>query len=247
MWRDVAVFVAVGFLAQLVDGAIGMAFGTSSTTALLTLGIAPAIASASVHSAEVFTTAASGLAHWRMGNIDFRLFRRLAVPGMIGGVAGAFFLANIPGSTIRPYVTAYLLVMGMVILWRAIRWRPVSTTAPRRLVPLGLVGGFLDAAGGGGWGPIVTSTLIGRGDTPRLVIGSVCLAEFFVALAVSGTFVFTVGLELWPIIAGLIIGGIMAAPLAAYTARRLPDRLLMVLVAVVIVLLTVRNLIQIAA
>lgn len=246
-WSDAAIFMMVGFLAQLVDGAIGMAFGTISSTVLLSIGVAPAMASASVHSAEIFTSAASGFAHWRLGNIDFRIFRKLAIAGVIGAALGAALLISMPATTIRPVVTTYLLVMGIMILWRALRWRPSPTELPRHLAVLGLVGGFLDAVGGGGWGPIVTSTLIGRGSKPRLVIGSVSLAEFFVALTVSGTFVFTVGLELWPIITGLIVGGVIAAPLAAYTARRLSDRRLMMLVAGVIMALTLKNLIQLAS
>ena len=243
MWDDVILFTAVGFAAQLIDGALGMAYGLSATTVLLSLGTAPAMASASVHAAEVFTTAASGAAHWRMGNVDKKLVVRLAVPGMIGGAIGAYLLANLPGEAIRPYVALYLFGMGLLIVTRAVRERPVRE-APRHVVPLGLFGGFIDAIGGGGWGPVVASTLVGRGTVPRMAIGSVNLAEFFVTLTVSVTFLTTVGLELVPVIAGLVLGGIVAAPFAALATRHIPDRPLMLLVGVLIVLLSLRELIR---
>ncbi len=243
MWDDVILFTAVGFAAQLIDGALGMAYGLSATTVLLSLGTAPAIASASVHTAEIFTTAASGAAHWRMGNVDPKLVVKLAIPGMIGGATGAYLLASFPAEAIRPFVSAYLLAMGVVIVWRAAR-RPFRAKAPRHLVPLGLFGGFIDAIGGGGWGPIVASTLVGRGAVPRFAIGSVNLAEFFVTLTVSGTFLATIGLELVPIIIGLILGGVVAAPFAALATRHIPDRPLMLLVGVVIALLSLRELLR---
>ena len=244
MWDDVLLFVVVGFAAQIVDGAVGMAYGLSATTVLLSFGVAPATASASVHAAEVFTTGVSGFAHWRMGNVRRDMLWKLAIPGMIGGALGAFILGNLDGKAIRPYVSAYLLVMGSVILWKALRRRAPSPEPPRHVAPLGLFGGFIDAIGGGGWGPMVTSTLIGRGNTPRFAIGSVNLAEFFVTAAISATFVATIGLELWPIIAGLVFGGVLAAPFAAYAARSIPDRPMMILVGVVIVLLSVRELLK---
>jgi uncharacterized protein len=243
MWDDIILFTAVGFAAQLIDGALGMAYGLSATSVLLSLGTAPAIASASVHAAEVFTTAASGAAHWRMGNVEPKLVVRLAIPGMIGGALGAYVLASLPGEAIRPYVSVYLFGMGLLIVWRALR-RPFRGEAPRHVVPLGLFGGFLDAVGGGGWGPMVASTLVGRGAVPRLAIGSVNLAEFFVTVTVSATFLATVGLDLVPIIAGLVLGGVVAAPFAAMATRHIPDRPLMLLVGVVIVLLSLRELVR---
>ena len=241
---DLVLFVAVGFAAQVVDGALGMAYGVSATTVLLSFGVMPAVASASVHAAEVFTTGISALAHWRLGNVDRRLFRRLVVPGMIGGALGAWLLSSLPGDAMRPVVSAYLLVIGLVILVKAFRPRRPPPEAPRWIAPLGLAGGCLDAIGGGGWGPIVTSTLVGEGTAPRFAIGSVNSAEFFVTAVISATFVLTIGLELWPIIAGLILGGALAAPFAAYLARYIPDRPLMILVAVVVILLSVRSLMQ---
>ena len=177
MTNDILLFIAIGFLAQLVDGAIGMAYGITATTTLMSLGVTPATASASVHAAEVFTTAASGAAHWRLGNVDWRLVRRLAVPGMIGGAAGAYVLSTIPGDRIRPIVAAYLLVMGCVIIWRALRTESRPHTCPRHAGLTGFFGGFLDAIGGGGWGAMVTTTLIGRGASPRLAIGSANIAR----------------------------------------------------------------------
>ena len=180
MTNDVLLFIVIGFAAQIVDGAIGMAYGITASTILLSMGVPPATASASVHAAEVFTTAASGTAHWRMGNVDRKLVARLAVPGMIGGGIGAYILATVPGDRIRPIVSAYLLVMGIVVLWRAIWKTPIEQKPPKQVGALGMFGGFLDAIGGGGWGAMVTTTLIGRGATPRMAIGSANVAEFFV-------------------------------------------------------------------
>jgi uncharacterized membrane protein YfcA len=244
MWDDFILFVVVGFAAQMVDGALGMAYGLTGTSVLLSFGIAPATASASVHAAEVFTTGLSGLSHWRFGNVRWSLVLRLAVPGMIGGAIGAYLLTMIPEQVVRPLVSVYLLVMGGWILSRAIRKSPRGAEEPRWVAPLGLGGGFLDAIGGGGWGPLVTSTLLGHGTTPRYTIGSVNFTEFFVSLTISATFLGTIGLELWPIITGLILGGAMAAPLAAYVTARVPDVPLMILVAAVIMLLSLRSLVQ---
>jgi uncharacterized membrane protein YfcA len=244
MWDDFAIFVAIGFAAQVVDGAIGMAYGVLASSVLAGFGVPAATASASVHVAEIFTTAASGIAHWRMGNVDFALLRRLALPGMIGGAIGAYVLTTVPNEVVRPAVSAYLLAVGAVILWKAVRERLPEGRPPRLVAPLGLVGGFLDAIGGGGWGALVTSTLIGRGATPRFAIGSVNLTEFFVTTTVSATFVATIGLELWPVVSGLIVGGVLAAPLAAFTTKRLPTRPLMILVAAVVILLSVRALVR---
>ena len=242
---ELLLFAAVGFAAQLVDGALGMAYGITATTVLLSMGVMPAVASASVHAAEVFTTGVSGMAHWRFGNIDRDLFWRLALPGMVGGATGAMLLSTLPGEEIRPLVSLYLLAMGVVILRRALRPRSEVDTKPKSPQLLGLIGGFLDASGGGGWGPMVASTLLSNGAPPRYAIGTVSAAEFFVTTVVSATFVMTVGLELWPIIAGLILGGALAAPFAAYATQKLPDRPLMILVAMVVILLGIRNILQI--
>ena len=245
MWDDFLLFIAIGFAAQLVDGAIGMAFGVTSMTFLLSLGATPAVASASVHTAEVFTSAASGISHWGFGNIQWAFFRNLVIGGMLGGATGAYVLVSAPGEIMNLFVNVYLLAIGLLIVAKALRRalakRSVSVPALRAL---GFVGGFLDAIGGGGWGPVVTSTLVGRGVTPRIAIGSTSFAEFFVASTIAGTFMATIGLELWPIILGLIVGGVLSAPLAAYVTRKLPDRAMMILVGVVISLLSGRQLIQ---
>ena len=243
MLEDLLVFAAVGFAAQTVGGAIGMAYGLSATSVLLTLGVAPATASASVHAAEVFTTGASGLAHWRLGNVRRALVLRLAVPGVLGGVVGAHVLVGAPTAVVRVFVGFYLLALGGVVLLKALRPLPPAAALPTGQVGvLGFCGGLLDAIGGGGWGAIVTSTLIGRGNVPREAIGSASLAEFFVTSAVSAAFVATVGLTLWPVIVGLVLGGVLAALFAALAAKRVPDRLLMAAVGVVVSLLALRGL-----
>ena len=245
MWEDVILFTVVGFVAQMVDGAIGMAYGISASTALLSMGVPPATASACVHAAETFTTGASGLAHWKLGNIDKKLLARLIIPGMIGGALGAYALSNLPGDTIKPYIAIYLLLLGLFIVWKAVGQKEkLEGVEPRAVAPLGLFGGFLDAIGGGGWGPIVTSSLLGQGTTPRYAIGTVNIAEFFVTLTISTTFFLTVGLDLWPIIVGLILGGIIAAPFAAFATKHLPDKVLMIMVGTVVVLLSLRTLVH---
>jgi uncharacterized protein len=245
-WDDFLTYVVVGLLAQLVDGAIGMAYGITSTAVLLNVGIAPATASACVHAAETFTTAASGFAHWRLKNVDKSLVVRLAVPGVIGGVTGAYVLTHISGETMRPYVSGYLLLLGVMILFKAYRGPPghTDTAPPRHLTPLGFFGGLLDAIGGGGWGAVVTSTLIGNGMTPRYVIGSVNLAEFFVTAATTTAFFVTIGLSNWRIVAGLVVGGIIAAPFAAYATKHLPARAMMAVVGTVVILLSARGLLK---
>lgn len=239
-YSNVLIFILVGFFAQMIDGALGMAYGVSSTTVLLSIGIPPAAASASVHAAEMFTTAISGLSHLSLGNVDRKLFKQLLIPGIIGGVVGAYILTAVPGSAIKPLVSVYLLAMGVVIVAKSFRKsqpRPVRN----HVVPLGLAGGFFDAVGGGGWGPIVTSTLVATGNEPRFVIGSVNLAEFFVTVCESVTFFLTIGLVHWTIILGLIAGGVVAAPFAAYVCRKLPTTRLMRLVGVLIIALSIRT------
>lgn len=242
MWEEILLYVAVGFAAQIVDGALGMAYGVTASSVLLSSGVPPAIASACVHAAEVFTTGASGLAHWWQGNVNRRLVLRLVLPGMIGGAIGAYILTSVPGELIRPWVSAYLLGLGFIILWKAFRHRGSHLDEPKGVGPLGFFGGMLDAIGGGGWGPLVTSTLLGFGAPPRTVIGSVNITEFFVTLTISATFVATIGISLWPIVAGLVLGGVIAAPFAALAVKHFPTRVLMVLVACVVIVLSGRTL-----
>ncbi len=242
MWEDLLFYVAVGFCAQMVDGAIGMAYGVTASSVLLSFGIPPTTASACVHAAETFTTGASGLAHWKLGNVDRNLLKRLALPGMIGGGVGAYVLTTLDGDAIKPFISGYLLLVGLFIIYKALHKKHTFVDEPpNHVAPLGLFGGFVDAIGGGGWGPIVTSTLLGQGTTPRYAIGSVNLAEFFVTLTISATFFLTVGLSLWPIITGLIIGGIVAAPLAAMATKHMPAKPLMLIVGLVVVFLSLRT------
>ncbi len=239
---DIVTFIVVGFLAQLIDGTLGMAYGLSATTFLLAAGVSPAVASASVHAAEVITTGVSGLSHWNSGNVSGYLVKRLVIPGMVGAAIGAYILASVPGDRIKPIVAAYLCVMGLVIVWKGVRRAMQLKEVRSHLIPLGLFGGFLDAIGGGGWGPIVVSNLVARGNHPRYSIGSVNFAEFFVASAASAAFFVTIGLSFWTAIAGLAIGGAIAAPIAARLTKRVPTRVLMIIVGILIIGLSVRTL-----
>lgn len=219
--------VLVGFLAQFIDGALGMAYGLVSTSFLMAFGVPPAHASAAVHTAEIFTTGASGAAHaWRR-NVNWSLVLRLAPAGIVGGVAGAVTVSYLPIAIIKPIVSAYLFGMGLFVLYLAFRNRPQKPAAPNGAAGVGLAGGFLDAAGGGGWGPISTATLLGRGHAPRQAVGSVNLSEFFVTAAISATFFMTLGSVRWSDIAGLLIGGVLAAPLAAFTVSKVQPRALL--------------------
>jgi uncharacterized protein len=237
-------FVLVGFVAQVIDGALGMAYGVSSTSFLLSLGVPPAAASAGVHMAEVFTTGISGISHWQLGNVKRKLFLSLIIPGVIGAVAGAFLLAEVvDGDTIKPYIAAYLLLMGIVIIRKAVR-KVTPTDNHGKVAPLALLGGFVDALGGGGWGPVVNSTLISRGYDVRYSIGSVNTAEFVVALAGAGTFTLFMGLANLPIIVGLVLGGVFAAPFAALLVKRISARTLMIIVGLLVIGLSLRTIIK---
>ena len=243
-------FLLVGFFAQLVDGAVGMAYGVISSSVLLAFGVPPAQASATIHAAECFTTGASGASHLAHRNVDWKLFWRLAPAGVVGGVVGAYLLTGFNVDFIKALVIAYLGVLGVVMLARAIRGPKEEEPHLKHVVPLGVVGGFLDASGGGGWGPIVTSTLLGRGHAPRYVIGSVNSAEFVVTVAISITFLYTLltgRLDLGQYglsqglaaLGGLILGGIVAAPLAGYVTKIAPARLLLAAAALLVTGLSV--------
>ena len=224
-------FIAIGFAAQLVDGALGMAFGVITNTMLVgVLGLPPAQASQRVHVVECFTTATSGISHLLHGNIDGKLFLRLVIPGVIGGVTGAYLLTSIDASVIKPFVLAYLAGMGVYLLARGLLYPPKLREA-KHVAPLGLIGGFLDAAGGGGWGPVVTSNLLIQGAEPRKVVGTVSSAEFFLTVSISATFIFQLGIaDLAGATLGLLIGGIAAAPLGAIAARHFSPKLMLILV-----------------
>jgi len=218
-----------------------MAYGVTSNSFLLALGLTPAIASASVHTAEVFTTLASGISHFRVGNVDKKLFKRLVVPGCICASIGAYLLVGIPVWFVKPVVNIYLCIMGVVVLLRAFNINLVMRKINKPC--LAGIGGFMDAVGGGGWGPIVTSTLIAEGNDPVKVIGSVNLAEFFVTLCESLTFFTLLGLQNLHIILGLMVGGVVAAPLGAVVCKRVSKKHLMLVIGLLIVFLSVRELI----
>ena len=228
-------FIAIGFGAQLIDGAIGMAFGVITNTLLVSvMGMAPAQASARVHIVEMFTTAASGISHVLHKNVDWKLFSRLAIPGVIGGVLGAYVLTNIDAAVAKPFVMVYLSGIGIYLLYRA--WGYTHEhRQPKIIAPLGFIGGFLDAAGGGGWGPVVTSNLLIQGSSPRTTVGTVNTTEFFLTTAVSITFITQIGFEAFTAATlGLLIGGLLAAPLGAFLAKRIPPQRLMLMVGVVL-------------
>ena len=248
--RNFLLLAIVGLVAQLVDGSLGMAYGVTSQSLLLTVGIAPALASASVHIAEVGTTAASGISHWRFGNVDWAKVWPLAVPGAIGAFFGAVVLsAFITAEAAEPLVAIFLFSLGIFVLARfsfrrherPVNVRPVSTTF---LAPLGLVAGFLDAAGGGGWGPISTPTLLSSGRMePRKIIGTVDTSEFVVALCASLGFLLSLSFaEIpWTVVGALLLGGVVAAPLAAFIVRLLPTRVLGTAVGGVILLVNMKT------
>ncbi|MEN9717543.1 MAG: hypothetical protein RIQ99_421 [Pseudomonadota bacterium] len=230
-------FIGVGFAAQLVDGALGMAFGVISNTLLVgVLGVPPALASQRVHLVECFTTATSGISHLLHGNVDKKLFFRLLLPGVIGGVLGAYVLSSLDASVVKPFVLLYLSAIGIFILVRGIVYPPQIKEA-KLIAPLGLFGGFLDAAGGGGWGPVVTSNLLIQGADPRKVVGTVNTVEFFLTLTVSAAFIWHLGIaDVAGATLGLLIGGLLAAPLGAWAAKHFNPRAMLILVGIVLTL-----------
>ncbi len=238
---DILPFVLIGFTAQMIDGALGMAFGVTTQTLLVSaMGVPPASASASVHLVELFTTGASGISHAWHRNVDWGLFRRLVPFGVLGGVTGAYILSNIDASAARPFVMIYLTGIGFYLLWRAIRMAKPKFEDPRYTRPLAAIGGFLDAAGGGGWGPVVTSNLLIQGGDPRKVIGTVNTAEFLLTLSISLTFLLTLGPAAFTLITGgLIIGGVVAAPFGAVLASRIEARLLLLAVSLVLIVTSI--------
>ncbi len=228
-------FIAVGFAAQLVDGALGMAFGVISNTLLVgVLGVPPALASQRVHVVECFTTGVSGISHLLHGNIDKSLFFRLLIPGVIGGVTGAYVLTSLDAEVVKPFVLLYLTAIGIYLLTRGLLYPPKIKVA-KHVAPLGLLGGFLDAAGGGGWGPVVTSNLLIQGADPRRVVGTVSAVEFFLTVSVSAAFIYHLGIaDVAGATLGLLIGGIAAAPLGAIAAKRFKAKHMLILVGVVL-------------
>jgi uncharacterized membrane protein YfcA len=240
MTTEFFVLLAIGFAAQLIDGALGMAYGVLTNTALLSFGIAPAQASAVIHTAEIFTTGASAASHIYHRNVQWRFVARLAVPGVLGAILGAWILSNIDIAAARRYVYIYLLAMGAYILWRAfnIERRRMREREARWVPPVGFAAGFLDASGGGGWGPVLTSTLVGSGHSPRHTVGSVNTAEFFVTVASTTTFLVELGASPLQYLLPLLIGGILAAPVGGWAVKRVSPQFLMIAVGTLIVLLS---------
>jgi uncharacterized protein len=243
-----APFILIGFAAQLVDGALGMAFGVIANTALLWLGIPPALATSYVHVIKVFTGGVSGASHIMHGNVDWRLFLRLSVSGVLGGIAGAYLLSilHLNDTTFaRPYVLGYLTLVGLFILWRGIGLKMVREPKALIVEPVGLVGGFLDATGGGGWGPVTTSNLLLQGNNPRMTVGTVNSAEFVVALAVSMTYILTLGIQSFPLaVVGLLMGGVLAAPLGSWITKHVPARPMMIMVGTLLVIISIFSILK---
>ncbi|QGQ46119.1 sulfite exporter TauE/SafE family protein [Metabacillus sediminilitoris] len=251
--KKLIIFAIIGLIAQLIDGALGMAYGVTSTSLLLAFGIAPAVASASVHLAEVVTTAASGAAHIKFGNVDKQTVYRLTIPGSIGAFLGATFLSNIPGNLAKPYISTFLLILGAYVLIRFLfKFRPHEekkelALSTKQSIPLGLIAGFADATGGGGWGPIATPVLLSRkGMSPRKVVGTVDTSEFAIAVSATLGFLISLGWEdvNWLWVAALMIGGIIAAPIAAWLVQKVHAQLMGVLVGGFIILVNARTILQ---
>ena len=252
------VFLVIGLAAQFVDGTVGMGYGAFSATLLVGMGTIPALASASIHTAEIFVSCFSGFSHLRFGNVKKEWLLLLVIPGSIGGATGAYFLASIPGSTMKPYVAVFLLIMGIIVVYRFIPRKKSSPSrlsrflsnprnSSRKIAVLGLVAAFFDAVGGGGWGPIATPGLIlTENEEPRKVIGTVNLAEFFITIVIAATFFIVLGTEEydWSMIGMLLIGGVIAAPLAAYLCKKLPARILGILVGIALIGFNIRTLLM---
>lgn len=236
-------FMLAGFLAQTVDGALGMAYGVTSNTLLLSFGLSPKLASAAVHTSEVFTTAVSGLSHIQFGNFNKSLFLKLVIPGVISASLGAFLLGSVlDGGVIKPYINVYLMVLGGVILYKAVKKKIAKKNNLKNASVYALFGGFLDAIGGGGWGPIVTSNLLRQGNQPSVIIGTVNTAEFFVTFFSAGILIYFTGIHSWQIILGLIAGGMLAAPLGAFIVKKIPAKAMMILVGSLIIITSLYSL-----
>lgn len=250
--KNFIVLAIVGLAAQLVDGSLGMAYGVTSSTLLLAVGVAPAAASAAVHFSEIGTTLVSGISHHKLGNVDWRTVSILAVPGAIGAFAGATFLASLDAAVAKPWVAGILLVLGLYVMWRFLvlrgrRPKIKSSPSPAFLAPLGLFAGAMDSLGGGGWGPVGTTTLLSSGRLePRKVVGSIDTSEFLVAIGGSLGFLFALGSAGidWEIAAALLVGGVIAAPFAAWLVRHLPATILGVAAGGVIVLTNTNTILE---
>lgn len=251
--QKLLVLAFIGFFAQLIDGALGMAYGVSSSSLLLAFGIAPAVASASVHLSEVATTAASGISHIKFGNVDRKMVYRLIIPGSIGAFTGACFLSSLPGDVVKPYVSTFLLLLGFYVLFRFLfvfrknEEKEAKPLSIKQSIPLGLLAGFADATGGGGWGPIATPILLTKkGMSARKVVGTVDTSEFAIAVSATVGFVISLGWETvnWMWVAALMIGGVIAAPIAAWIVRIVPPQLMGLLVGGFIILVNARTILN---
>jgi uncharacterized membrane protein YfcA len=241
---DFLIFLCIGVFAQLVDGTLGMGYGATSTTFLLSFGVNPVTSSMAVHVSEMFTTGASAISHYKFKNVNKKLVLNLIVPGVIGSFIGAYLLADvIDGNAIKPFIAVYMIILAAVIIIKGLR-KNIKKKKSKRLGLLAIFGGFMDAIGGGGWGPIVTSTLMGRGRDARYTIGSVNTAEFAISFASGITFVLFEGISGWRVIAGLVIGGIIAAPIGAYFLNKIPRKPATVLVGFLLIILSVRTLLK---
>lgn len=242
-----ALFVLTGFFAQMVDGILSMGYGVTSATLLMGFGISPVSASASIHASEVFTTGVSGYSHYKFGNVNPKMFKHLVIPGVIGAIFGALllvFLGEKAGKWLMPLIALYALFLGVKILTKALGKNQGKNEKVKRIGWLAGAGGFLDSFGGGGWGPIVTSSLIAKGRNPKYTVGTVCLTEFFVTVASATTFFLTVGVSHWNVVLGLLIGGGIAAPFAARLAGRLPKKTMMVAVGIMVIIWCARMLVK---
>ncbi len=236
-----ALYMLGGFIAQMIDGALGMTYGVSASTFLMSMGLSPAIASMSVHTSEIFTSGVSGFMHLRFGNVNNKLFKVIVIPGVIGAILGAYILSEFEqyNTIIKPIVGVYTLILGIIIIRKVIR-KNNRRKKIKKVGWLAVTGGFLDSIGGGGWGPVVSSTLIASGKNPRMIIGSVNLAEFFISLASSFTFFTIIGSTHWQPILGLILGGVCAAPIAAHLSKRLNVKAMMIMVGILIIIVSLR-------
>jgi hypothetical protein len=240
--RDFYIMILAGFMAQLIDGALGMGYGVTCTTFLLSIGINLPAISGSIHTAEMFSSAASGYSHYKFGNVNKKLFKALLIPGVLGAVIGAWLLSEFGDNYaryFRPLLASYTLFLGIRILLNAFKKNRIAKKV-KRVGWLAGAGGFLDSFGGGGWGPLVTSTLILKGRTPKYVIGTVSITEFFVTLASALTFFSLIGLSHWQVIVGLIIGGVTAAPIAARLAGKLPLKTMFISVGALLIIWSLR-------
>ncbi|OMQ10953.1 sulfite exporter TauE/SafE family protein [[Flexibacter] sp. ATCC 35103] len=240
--QEFLVFFAIGVFAQLVDGTLGMGYGATSTSFLLAYGVPPVVSSTAVHVSEMFTTGASALSHHKFGNINKKLTKHLLIPGVLGSITGAYLLSDvINGDIIKPFIAVYMIILAAVIIKKALS-KTVVKKKTKKLGYLAAFGGFMDSVGGGGWGPIVTSTLLGRGRNPRYTIGSVNAAEFAISFASGITFMLFGGIHGWQVIIGLILGGVIAAPIGAYLVNKIKRKPMMVAVGILIILLSLKTL-----